>query len=92
MIEAQLNKKFIISADCPSGPKEILLNGKAGYLFRNENMNDLKKKINDYQKNMNKRNIFNKIQCAFNNLDRFDEINNLQKYYDEIISLWLKKT
>ena len=36
---------------------------------------------------MNKRNIFNKIQCGFNNLDRFDEINNLQKYYDEIISL-----
>ena len=68
-------------------PKEILLNGKAGYLFRNENMNDLKKKINNYQKNMNKRNIFNKIQCGFNNLDRFDEINNLQKYYDEIISL-----
>ena len=87
LIEAQLNKKFIISSDCPSGPKEILLNGKAGYLFRNESMNDLKKKIINYQKNMNKRNIFNKIQCGFNNLDRFDEINNLQKYYDEIISL-----
>ena len=60
LIEAQLNKKFIISTDCPSGPKEILLNGKAGYLFRNENMNDLKKKINNYQKNMNKRNILKK--------------------------------
>ena len=73
LIEAQLNKKFIISTDCPSGPKEILLNGKAGYLFRNENIDDLKKKINNYLKNMNKRNIFKKIQYGFNNLDRFDE-------------------
>ena len=47
----------------------------------------LKRKINNYLTNMNKRNIFKKIQYGFNNLDRFDEINNLQKYYDEIISL-----
>ena len=87
LIEAQLNKNFIISANCPSGPKEILLNGKAGYLFRNENVDDLKKKINNYLTNINKRDIFRKIQYGFNNLDRFDENNNLQKYYKEIISL-----
>ena len=26
-------KNFIISSDCPIGPREILLNGKGGLLF-----------------------------------------------------------
>ena len=29
LLEAQFFKKFIISSNCPTGPKEILLNGKA---------------------------------------------------------------
>ena len=33
LIEAQLNKKFIISTDCPSGPKEILLEWKSRILI-----------------------------------------------------------
>ena len=87
LIEAQLNKNFIISSDCPSGPKEILLNGKAGYLFKNENIKDLKKKINNYLINRNKKEILKKIQYGFNNLNRFNDNKNLQKYYNEIISL-----
>jgi glycosyltransferase involved in cell wall biosynthesis len=87
LIEAQLNKKFIISSDCPTGPKEILLNGKAGYLFKNNDINDLKKKIQNYIKNKNKKYIYKKIFYGFNFLKRFDEKKNLQKYYSEIISL-----
>ena len=34
LLEAQVLKKFIISTDCPTGPREILLNGNAGYLFK----------------------------------------------------------
>ena len=34
LLEALTLKKFIISTDCPTGPKEILLNGKAGNLFK----------------------------------------------------------
>ena len=30
LLEAQYLKKYIISTDCPTGPKEILLKGKAG--------------------------------------------------------------
>ena len=40
LLEAAVLKKFIISSNCPTGPKEILLNGKGGYLFR----------IGDYRK------------------------------------------
>ena len=34
LLEAQTLKKFIISTKCPTGPKEILLNGKGGILFK----------------------------------------------------------
>ena len=40
LIEAQFLKKFIISTKCPTGPKEILDNGKNGELV----------KIGDYKK------------------------------------------
>jgi len=57
LIESQFLKKFIISTNCPTGPKEILNNGKYGYLF---NVGDYKKlanilrnfKINKSQKKM----------------------------------------
>ena len=77
LIEAQLNKNFIISSDCPSGPKEILLNGKAGYLFKNESIKDLKK-INNYLINKNKKEIFKKLQCGFDNLFHFNDNKNLK--------------
>ena len=56
-------------------------------LFKNDNINDLKKRIKDFLINRNNKNISNKIQNGFKNLNRFDENDNLQKYYDEIISL-----
>ena len=33
ILEAQVLKKFVISSDCPTGPREILKNGKCGDLF-----------------------------------------------------------
>ena len=41
LLEAQYLKKYIISSNCSSGPKEILMNGKAGDLF---NVDDYKTK------------------------------------------------
>ena len=38
-------KKFIISTDCPTGPKEILKNGKYGYLTKIGDHNNISKKI-----------------------------------------------
>ena len=87
LIEAQLNKKFIISSNCASGPKEILMNGKAGYLFKNNDIVDLKNKINNYIKNKDKKEILDKIEKGFKNLNRFNEMKNLQQYYKEIVSL-----
>ena len=33
ILEAQTLKKYVISTNCPTGPKEILMNGKLGTLF-----------------------------------------------------------
>ena len=84
LIEAQIQKKFIISSNCPTGPREILLNGRAGYIFKNNNVLDLKNKILKYQQNKNSMEILNKIQIGFNNLNRFEENSNLNKYLREI--------
>ena len=87
LIEAQIMKKFILSSKCPTGPSEILMNGRAGYLFRNNDYKDLKNKIQKFVLKINKSEIKNKIKIGYKNLYRFDENKNLEKYYKEIITL-----
>ena len=68
-ILTQFLKKYIISTDCPTGPREILLNGKAGDLV---NIGDYKKiayLINTYKKR--KKSINYKIKIGYNNFYRF---------------------
>ena len=36
IVEAALCNSFVISSDCPNGPKEFLDNGKRGILFREQ--------------------------------------------------------
>jgi|TARA_B100001063_G_C16689246_1_gene516103 glycosyltransferase involved in cell wall biosynthesis len=78
LLESLTLKKFVISSSCPTGPKEILLNGKGGLLFKPGNYKDLSKKIIFY--------INNKQKCkkmcnlAIKNLDKFDYKKNLYKY------------
>jgi glycosyltransferase involved in cell wall biosynthesis len=78
LIEAQISKVPIISSDCPSGPKEILLNGKLGILFKVGSHEDLCKKILLFNKDKKKY----KKQCllAHKYLKRFDYEINLSKY------------
>ena len=82
LLEAQCLKTFIISSDCSSGPREILLNGKAGFLFKVKDNYDLSKKILKYFYNKEKLN--KKIKIGYQNLYRFKEKNNLEKYFSLI--------
>ena len=69
LLEAISLKKFIISSDCPTGPREILLNGKGGFLFRVGDYKNLAKKIifySSYKKKLKKKTFFDN--------------NNLKKY------------
>ena len=45
IVEAMLLGLPIVSTNCPGGPKEILENGKKGYLVKNNDIDDLKNGI-----------------------------------------------
>ena len=48
MVEAAFCGKIVISSNCPNGPEEFLENEKGGYLFKNNDINDLENKINSF--------------------------------------------
>ena len=79
LLEAQCLKKIILSTKCPTGPKEILLNGKAGTFFKMNDFEDLAKKISFI--NDNKIKIKKKTNTGYKNLKRFDQQANLDRYY-----------
>ena len=83
LLEAQVLKKFIISSNCPTGPSEILLNGKAGYLFKVKDYQILSKLILKILRNKNI--MRKKIEIGYKNLDRFNYEVNLNKYYKIIL-------
>lgn len=78
LLEAINENKTIISTDCPSGPKEILSNGKGGFLFP----------VNDYVKlanilsyiYYNKKKSLKKNKFSKKNLLKFNYKINLEKY------------
>ncbi len=85
LLEALVLKKFIISSDCPTGPKEILMNGKGGLLFKTGDYLHLSRKIHYYL--YNKKKCRKLLKLAINNLHRFDYHDNLEKYYELIKSV-----
>ena len=82
LLEAIVLKKYIISSNCPTGPKEILDNGKGGDLFKIADYKNLSKKIIFFDKNKNE--AIKKIKFATKRLVRFDFNNNLMKYLELI--------
>ncbi len=79
LLEAITLKKFVISSDCPTGPREILDNGKGGILFKTGDYQMLSKKIIFYLKN--KKQLNKKKNYAFRRLQRFDYNKRLNEYY-----------
>ncbi len=79
LLEAISLKKFIISSNCPTGPREILQNGEFGMLFKPGDEKDLTNKIIDFN---NKTKKYNKITSkAYASLKRFDFKTNCEKYF-----------
>ncbi len=83
LLEAISLKKFVISSNCKTGPKEILDNGKGGDIFRTGDFEDLSRKIVYFDKNriISKK----KINFAYKRLDRFDLKKNLNLYLDIVL-------
>ena len=84
ILEAIVLKKFVISSDCPTGPKEILDNGKGGELFKTGSYTDLSKKILKFTKN---KKLKKKINFAYRSLDKYNHKKNLNKYFNKIIEV-----
>ena len=47
LIEAGYMNKLIISSDCPNGPKELLENGKNGFLFKSNSLDNFLSEFNN---------------------------------------------
>jgi len=83
LIEALYLKKYIISSNCPSGPKEILNDGKYGSLFKvgdDHQLFQILKKFNHNKK------INYKIEQGYKSLKRFNYKINCEKYYKLILN------
>ncbi len=91
LLEAQALRKYIISTKCPTGPREILLNGKAGDLVNIGDYKKLSKKIEIYSiKTLkNKKELNKKINYGYKNLKRFEFNLNMKKYYNLIKKFYI---
>jgi len=79
LLESLALKKVVISSDCPTGPKEILDNGKGGLLFKMKDHHDLVKKVVFYLNN--KKSCEKMTKYGNKRLHRFDYNSNLNKYF-----------
>ena len=50
MIESAMCNLFVISSNCKNGPKEFLLNGKAGLIFKSNVEGELYNKLDEFKK------------------------------------------
>jgi glycosyltransferase involved in cell wall biosynthesis len=78
LLEAITLNKFIISSNCPTGPKEILTNNKGGLLFRVGDYVDLSKKILFFVNNIKV--CKKKVLYSKSKLYRFGSKVNLNNY------------
>ena len=81
--EAALNNLFIISSDCPNGPKEFLSYGKNGIIYESNKKNSLVYALNKYTE-MN--NHFEKILNAKKNSRKYTKFNHHKTLVNSILN------
>ncbi len=79
LIEAMRLKKYVISTNCPTGPREILQNGKYGSLV---SVGDYKKIANIVVNFKLNNEIRNKINKSLKSLKKYEYKLNCKKYYN----------
>ena len=68
IVEAGISNTIVISSDCPNGPNEII--GDNGFLFKNNELEDLQKKFNMFL-NENSKELLRKKILLKKNLKKF---------------------
>ncbi len=85
ILEALVLKKIVISTNCPTGPSEILNNGKFGTLFKIGDYKKLNKII--YEINQNKIKFKKKAILGYKSLNRFDYNFNCKQYHKLLLKI-----
>ncbi len=80
LLESLVLKKFVISSDCRTGPKEILLNGKGGLLFKVGDYRMLEKRIKYFF--LNRKKCQKMMMNSYKSLKRFSYNKNLKMYLE----------
>ncbi len=78
IVEALVLNLPVISSNCNSGPSEILLNGKGGFIFKKHDFYSLANKIQLFLRNKNI--LIKKLKIAKKNTYRFEEKLIINKY------------
>lgn len=81
LIEAEALGVPIVASDCPSGNKEILMNGDAGFLFKNKSAEDCARKILLAMEDAEL--CRHKARVGTENMARFD-LENIVRQYAEL--------
>ena len=68
IIEAAFSNLFVVSSNCPNGPKEFLENGKGGLLFESNKKNALLNSLLEFDKMSNKQLLERKIILKKNSM------------------------
>ena len=79
IIEAQYLKKYVISTNCPTGPREILNDGEFGELVKIGDYKSIAKKLESFRFN---KNINKKIKLGFINTKKYNYKINCLLYYN----------
>ena len=81
LLEAGLSNTCVISSNCMNGPQEILSSGKNGFLFENNNLNDLLRKFDEFKKqDMSELNTKKKyLKKEIKKFTQFAHFNSLKK-------------
>ena len=78
IVEALVLNLPVISSNCNSGPSEILLNGKGGFIFKKQDFYSLAAKIQSFLRNKNI--LIKKLKIAKKETYRFEEKLIINKY------------
>ena len=78
MIESSYCRKPVIASNCPNGPEEFLSYGKGGYLFSNNNLQELEQKLTKFL-NDEEKNIMHKVLLSKKNSRNFSMFNHFIK-------------
>ena len=85
LLEAAINKKYIISSNCPTGPREIIKIYRYGELYKVKSKEKLIKILNKFSENPL---LLNKMKKKINlNHQLFDSEFNLNQYYINILKI-----